>query len=379
MPNWLWFLTVIPALGFLVFVHELGHFLTALRMGIKVEEFGFGYPPRMLTLFHWKGVPVTLNWLPLGGFVRMAGEEGNFDIEGSLAAAPPWKKIPVMAAGAFMNLLAAIAIFAIVGMVGQPDEVGPLTIQKVDAGSPADQAGLRPGDVILTLQGQAIDSRRTLQEQLEPLLGQPVKLGIERQEPQSGGGSFQRATDITVTPRTRDVLGPNEGPLGITIEVPADQVETVRYADRQNPLEAVVYGVRHTFTIFFQMLAGLGVLLGSLLGLSDTPIQGGVAGPVGIGRLTGEVARTGGLMKYLELTALISVNLALFNLLPIPALDGSRIVFALVEWVRRGKRVPPEKEAMVHAIGMIALLGLMLLVTFSDVRNIFLGRSPFGD
>ncbi len=378
MPNWLWFLTVIPALGFLVFVHELGHFLTALRMGIKVEEFGFGYPPRMATLFHWKGVPVTLNWLPLGGFVRMAGEEGNFDTEGSLAAAPPWKKIPVMAAGAFMNLIAAIAIFAIVGMVGQPDEVGPLTIQKVDPDSPAAEAGLRPGDVILTLQGKAIDSRRTLQEQLEPLLGQPVTLGIERQETQNGG-SLQRAKDFTVTPRTRDALGPNEGPLGITIEVPADKVEVVRYADRQNPLEAVLYGISHTFTIFFQMLAGLGVLLGSLLGLSETQIQGGVAGPVGIGRLTGEVARTGGLMKYLELTALISVNLALFNLLPIPALDGSRIVFALVEWVRRGKRVPPEKEAMVHAIGMIALLGLMLLVTFSDVRNIFLGRSPFGD
>jgi regulator of sigma E protease len=127
------------------------------------------------------------------------------------------------------------------------------------------------------------------------------------------------------------------------------------------------------------MLFGLGTLIGSLFGLSNTEIQGGLAGPVGIGRLTGEVARTQGLMKYLELTALISVNLALFNLLPIPALDGSRIVFALIEWVRRGKRVPPEKEAMVHAIGTIALLGLMLVVTFSDVRNILLGRNPFGN
>ncbi len=379
MSNWLWFLTVIPALGFLVFVHELGHFLTALRMGIKVEEFGFGYPPRMFTLFHWKGVPVTLNWLPLGGFVRMAGEENNFEVEGSLAAAPPWKKIPVMVAGAFMNLVAAVAIFAIVGMVGQPDEVGPLTIQKVDANSPAAQAGLRPGDVILTLNGKEIDSRRALQERLEDLLGQPVTLGIEQQEPQSGGSSLARTRNVTLTPRTRDTLGPNEGPLGITIQVPEGKVETVRYANRLNPLDAVLYGVQHTFTIFFMMLIGLGTLIGSLLGLSQTEIQGGFAGPVGIGRLTGEVARTGGLIKYLELTALISVNLALFNLLPIPALDGSRIVFALVEWVRRGKRVPPEKEQMVHAIGMIALLGLMLIVTFSDIRNIVLGLSPFGD
>jgi regulator of sigma E protease len=379
MPNWLWFLTVIPALGFLVFVHELGHFLTALRMGIKVEEFGFGYPPRILTLFHWKGVPVTLNWLPLGGFVRMAGEEGNFDIEGSLAAAPPWKKIPVMAAGAFMNIIAAIAIFAIVGMVGQPDEVGPLTIQKVDQGSPAAQAGLQPGDVILTINSKEIDSRRILQQELEPLLGKQVTLGIERQSPQNGSEPYQNLKNVVVTPRVRENLPPNQGPLGITIEVPADKVEMVRYADRLSPLAALLYGVQHTFSIFFQMLFGLGTLIGSLFGLSNTEIQGGLAGPVGIGRLTGEVARTQGLMKYLELTALISVNLALFNLLPIPALDGSRIVFALIEWVRRGKRVPPEKEAMVHAIGMIALLGLMLVVTFSDVRNILLGRNPFGN
>src|SRR5918912_4180058 len=122
--TWLWYLSVIPALGLLIFVHELGHFLAALRMGIKVEEFGFGYPPRMLTLFRYHGVPITLNWLPLGGFVRMAGEEGNYDAQGSLAQAAPWRKIPVMAAGAAMNLLAAIVLFAVLGMVGQPDPIG---------------------------------------------------------------------------------------------------------------------------------------------------------------------------------------------------------------------------------------------------------------
>lgn len=377
MPNWLWFLTVIPALGFLVFIHELGHFLTALRMGIKVEEFGFGYPPRIMTLFRWKGVPVTLNWLPLGGFVRMAGEEGNFDTEGSLAAAPPWKKIPVMAAGAFMNIVAAVVIFAIVGIVGQPDQVGPVTIQKVEAGSPADQAKLKPGDVILAIDGQKVDSRRVLQQLLEPKLGKPVMLDIERQEPQASGGTYPSTINVQLTPRPRDQISATQGPVGVEIEVPADKVQRIRYAGRLNLLAAIGYGITNTFKIFGQMLVGLGALIGSLIGLG-APVQGGVAGPLGIARATGEIARTGGLISYLNWTALISVNLALINLLPIPALDGSRIVFALIEWIRRGKRVPPEKEAMVHAFGMIALLGLMLLITFSDVRNIIMGRNPFG-
>ncbi len=375
MLDWLWILTVIPALGFLIFVHELGHFLTALRLGIKVEEFGFGYPPRIMTLFRWRGVPVTLNWLPLGGFVRMAGEEGNFEVEGSLATAPPWKKIPVMAAGAFMNMVTAIVIFALImGVAGQPDPVGPVTISNVAPNSPAEQANLQPNDVILAIDGQRIDSIGTLHELLEPRLGKPVTFDIERTAPQEGTTTF----NVTLTPRTRDQIGPDEGPIGISLDIPASKIAGVRYTDPLDPLAAIMYGIRNTFMLFFQMLVGIGMLLGSFFGLASTEIRGGVAGPVGIARMTGEVARTGGLISYLNLTAVISINLALINLLPFPALDGSRIVFALIEWIRRGKRVPPEKEAMVHALGMIALLGLMLLITLSDVRNILIGRDPFG-
>lgn len=375
MFDWLWVLTVIPSLGFLIFVHELGHFLTALKLGIKVEEFGFGYPPRILTLFHWRGVPVTLNWLPLGGFVRMAGEEGNFEIEGSLATAPPWKKIPVMAAGAVMNILTAILIFALIrGIAGQPDAVGPVTISTVAPNSPAAQAQLKPNDVILALDGQKVDSIGRLQELVEQRLGQEVTLDVQRTDAAEGTTTF----NATLTPRTRAQLGPNEGPVGVALDVPSDKVVEVRYSNRLNPIQALIYGVQNTFLLFFQMLSGIGMLLGSFFGMADPSIRGGVAGPVGIARMTGEVARTGGLISYLNLTALISVNLALINLLPFPALDGSRIVFALIEWVRRGKRVPPEKEAMVHALGMIALLGLMLLITFSDIRNIWIGRDAFG-
>lgn len=369
MPNWLWVLTVIPALGFLVFVHELGHFLTALRLGIKAEEFGFGYPPRIMTLFRWKGVPVTLNWLPLGGFVRFVGEEGNFEAEGSLASAAPWRKIAVLAAGPLMNLLAAVALFALVGMI---EPVGQVVIDQVQTNSPAAQAGLRPGDVILEVDGTPVNTATQLARLVREHAGTPLTIDVQRED-----NGMQRTFQVTVVPRTPDQLQPGQGPTGISPIVPSERIEGYRLA--LNPLTALWYGLVRTLTFLMLMITGLGALLGSLLGLNDVNVSGGVAGPVGIAVMTGEVARTGGLLSYLNWTAIISVNLALINLLPIPALDGSRIVFALIEWLRRGKKVPPEKEALVHAIGMMALLGLMLLITFSDIRNIILGRSPFGE
>jgi regulator of sigma E protease len=370
--TWLWYLSVIPALGILIFVHELGHFLTAIRMGIKVEEFGFGYPPRMLTLFHYRGVPVTLNWLPLGGFVRMAGEEGNFEAAGSLAQAPPWRKIPVMAAGSIMNLLTAILLFAIVAMVGLPDPVGPVAVTRVVANSPA-EGKLQAGDVIRAVNGQQVDSPATLRRLVEAHAGQEVTLDVQSVK-SNGATEFK---EVQIRPRTRDERGPNDGALGIQIDVPEGQVVETRYVDSVNPLQALVAGTARTVGVLVQMIAGLGLLLASLFGLVVGP-EGGMAGPVGIARLTGQIAQQGGLLRLLDWTAILSVNLALINLLPIPALDGSRIVFALIEWVRGGKKVPPEREAMVHAVGMMVLLGLMLVITFADVRNWIGGRDAFG-
>lgn len=370
--SWLWYLSVVPALGFLIFVHELGHFLTAIRMGIRVEEFGFGYPPRMLTLFRYRGVPVTLNWLPLGGFVRMAGEEGNFEAEGSLSQASPGRKIAVMAAGPLMNLLTAVLLFGIVAMAGQPDPIGPVSIVNVEAGSPAD-GKLQPKDIILKLDGEAVTSPAELRNLIEAHAGQQVTLDVQ-------GVNASNVTElktVQIRPRPASERQPNQGALGIQIEVPAAQVQGTRYIDRQNPIAALWSGVERAAQMLVQMLAGLGVLLGSLLGLTPRP-QGGVAGPIGITRLTGQIAQRGGLLPLLDWTAMLSVNLALINLLPLPALDGSRIVFALLEWIRGGKKVPPEREAMVHAVGMMLLLGLMLVISFSDVRNWLGGHDAFG-
>ena len=370
--SWLWYLSVVPALGFLIFVHELGHFLTAIRMGIRVEEFGFGYPPRMLTLFRYKGIPVTLNWLPLGGFVRMAGEEGNFDAEGSLAQAAPPRKIAVMVAGPLMNLITAVILFSIVAMAGQPDPMGPVTVVQVEAGSPAD-GKLLPNDVILKLDGEAVTSPAGLRSQIEAHSGQVVTLDVQS----VNASKVTELKTVQVRPRPASERQANQGALGIQIEVPAAQVTGTRYIDRENPLGALVSGVERTAQLLVQMLAGLGTLIGSLLGLAPKP-QGGVAGPIGITRLTGQIAQRGGLFPLLDWTAVLSVNLALINLLPLPALDGSRIVFALLEWIRGGKKVPPEREAMVHAVGMMLLLGLMLVISFSDVRNWLGNHDAFG-
>lgn len=369
--NWLWILSFIPALYFLIFIHELGHFVTGVWMKVKVEEFGFGFPPRMLTLFHWRGVPITLNWLPIGGFVRFAGEEGNFDQEGSLANASPWRKIPIMAAGPFMNLVAAVVIFAIVGMIGQPVRFGDVRIQAISEGSAAEQAGLQVGDYILTIEDQRVQSAQDLRELIGPRQGQPTRLDIEREDPQNGTTTLY----VTVVPGTcPEVEG---GCLGVAPYVPADRATQTTYTNQMNPIEAIGFGVQLTAEWFIRILEAFGALFASLFG--GPAVEGGMAGPVGMFQATGEVGRTAGLVGYLNWIGLISVNLALFNLLPIPALDGSRIMFALVEWIRRGKRVPPEKEALVHAVGMVMLLGLMVLVTFSDIRNLMEGRTFLGE
>jgi regulator of sigma E protease len=370
--NWLAILAFIPALYLLVFLHELGHFVVGIWMKVKVEEFGFGFPPRMLTMFRWRGVPITLNWLPIGGFVRFAGEEGNFNQEGSLASAPPWRKIPIMFAGPFMNLVAAVAIFWLVGMLGQAERTGDVQIQAVTAGSAADQAGLKVNDFILAIDGQRVQSEKELRALIKERQGVATRLDIERTDEQTGTTTLY----VTVTPGScPNVEG---GCLGVAPTVPADRATATTYTERKNVWQALVDGVQETGTLFGLTLGAFGSLFASLFGGGAAPAGGGFVGVVGMGQLTGEVVRTSGLTGYLNWVGLISVNLALFNLLPIPALDGSRILFALVEWVRRGKRVPPEKEALVHAVGMVMLLGLMVLVTFSDIRNLLEGRNPLG-
>lgn len=351
-------------LGILVFVHELGHFVVARWMGIGVEEFGIGYPPRAVTLFERNGVKYTLNWLPLGGFVRFSGEDNSLYGTGSLAAAPPWRKIPVMFAGPLMNLVLAVVIFAaLFAVIGIPTPTGPQQISEVYPDTPAAAAGFQDGDVLISLNGQVIQETGDIGEIASANRGMPIPAVVERDGEQ---------VRLTVTP------GPWTTPTGETLDVGlgisyGPIIENVPVG----PIQALSAGVTHTVDILVRMLQGLASLIGGLFGLSEPP-AGGVAGPIGIARATGEVIEQGGLPAFWNWMAILSLNLFILNLLPIPALDGSHIVFSLIEWFRGGKKVPPEKEALVHAIGFATLMGLMVLISVSDVLNAISGNSVFG-
>lgn len=350
-------LTVIAFVGMLivlVFFHELGHFLTALWMGIRVEEFGIGFPPRAMTLFEHRGIKYTLNWLPLGGFVRFGGEDNTMYGTGSLGEAPPWKKIPVMAAGPLMNLLLAVVIFAILFAVsGVPTTIGQ-RIGEIYPETPAAKAGFHPDDIVLSLAGESVHDSNAIRKIAQEHPAEPIQAVILR--------NGQQQT-LTVTPGPWIQPDGTLNPMGLGFQYTAEVEHRA-----VNPVMALVASIASTWNVLLMMLTGLAQLLGGVFGVAEAP-AGGLAGPVGIARATGEVIDQAGIAGFWNWMAVLSLNLFVLNLLPIPALDGSHIVFSLIEWLRGGKKVPPEKEALVHAIGFATLMGLIVLISVSDVIN----------
>ncbi len=333
-------------LSVLVFVHELGHFATAKLAKVRVEEFGFGYPPRMLKLGEWHGTAITLNWLPFGGFVRMA--EDNPEVEGSLATKKRSTRAIVLAAGSLMNALLAVVLFAISYMMGTltPTDGPGAGIYYVSPESPAEQGGLQAGDNILAIDGETITDYTKARDLIGAKKGQQIELTVERKG--------ERLDPILVTPRADPP--PNEGALGVGLDKPLVM--------KQYPIwEAVPMGFQMTGrtveNIFYAIRAAI---------RKQIPFQ--ATGPIGIYQETSQIAQDDvkGLFAW---TAFLSVNLFLFNLLPLPALDGGRLLFILLEWIRRGRRVPPEKEGLVHAVGMVALIALLVVISFSDVLRYF--------
>lgn len=358
----------IVTLLFLVLVHEWGHFIVARKLGVKVEEFGFGFPPRIAKK-HWRGTDYTLNWLPFGGFVRLKGEEDADKSPDSYASQTPWRRSLIVLAGVFMNLIVAAVLLSVVaGVGGQQDitagvsenaivsNVSHVVVEVVPGGPAA--ATLEAGDRITQINGEEFLSLTALQDFLQTK-NDAVKLNIMRGE---------ELLSVNVTPASFTVDGGDAEFYGIGAQL--QSVGSVRYAWSRAPLE----GVRMTTDVFVLIAT---TLWDALIGLfTDRPTVGlDVTGPVGIAVLTGDIVKLG-VITFMQFVAILSINLAFLNLLPIPALDGGRFAFLLLEMVRR-RPVSEKLELKLHQVGFSLLLLLVIVVTIIDIGRFSDGLTNF--
>lgn len=349
--------SVVVVLSLLVFVHELGHFVVAKRAGVKVEEFGLGYPlPNgllTLTLFKRGETIYTLNPIPFGGFVRMAGEEDP-KAERGLASKSKLTRVGVLSAGSIMNILLGIVLFTLCFMLGWPEpvEFKNAIIEGVLSGSPAEQAGLKVGDIIIRADDEYIDSPDELVAYTRTKLNQEMILEVKRGE---------KIIPIRVIPRL-DSEGVSR--IGVRIAPVVTKIGPKPYPFG----EAIRHGLTQTvgviaFTFYIPVLVIRGLLSIEMV----RPI-----GPYGIAQLAGQAVQqsveTGWWFPILSLMALLSIGLAVANLLPLPGLDGGRIFFVIVEAIR-GKRIDPEKEGAVHLIGIAFLVTLLIFITYQDITT----------
>jgi regulator of sigma E protease len=333
-------------LGFLILGHELGHFIAARARGVQVTEFGFGFPPRLLTLFTFKGTRFTLNAIPLGGFVRPAGEDDP-SVPGGLAGSSRSTRAIVLLAGPAANLLLGVLAFTAAYKFAAPDP-SRVVVTEVAVGSPAASAGLLPGDIVVALDEIVVDSFDVLRQETAEHLDMPVVLTVLR------GGEELR---LTITPRSAHPE--DEGPMGITIGHPTRQATWG---------EAASYGVE-SVALQVENLA----LLPSRLARGEiAPEEARVSGLKGMYDMfawAGEIDRDAQRpFLTLNLMGIISIGLALANLLPFPALDGGRLAFVVVEAIS-GRRVSPRYEGLAHAVGFVLLLILMAYVNLQDFTN----------
>lgn len=364
----------------LVLVHEWGHFIVARRNGVEVEEFGLGFPPRAKILKKHKGTIYSLNWLPLGGFVKLKGEHDIDEEPGTFGAADSWVKTKIMLAGVVMNLITALVLMTIVALIGmpkiidgqstvssdtkiiqRPENEGVIRIGEVVAGSPAERAGLKAEDEIISIAGQQVDSPEQVSDATKANAGQEVELVTRR-----GQDTLTSKATLNQTSPYLGV-GPYSAQTGLEI----------RRSTWSAPVVAVM--VTKDFTVatmkgLGNALAGLGsIIAGAVTGNNEarsngqTEASGQVAGPVGIFAVLYEISKQGiGLVLFI--IAIISLTLAIMNALPIPALDGGRL-FVMLLFRAFKKPLKPALEERIHGTGFAALMLLFVLITIVDVRR----------
>jgi regulator of sigma E protease len=345
-------ITIVSFIGILivlVFAHEFGHFITAKLAKVKVQEFGIGFPPRIVSFKRGETI-YSINAIPLGGFTKMVGEEDP-TLPGSLASKSIPVRILVLSAGSLMNILLPILLFTISFMIPHDMTLEKVQVEEVAAGSPAQSAGIEPGDTILAVNGHIIRNRGDVGYYIQLYLGSDINILIQRDQ--------LTPREINLKPRWNPPQG--QGATGIVI-VGVDST-TVRESE---PIwKAVPSSIVHCWEVlvlFRNQVAGWFI--------GGTPPQ--VTGPIGIAQITGEIAKAG-ISPLLEFAALISINLAIINIFPFPGLDGGRLIFVFLEWIRRGKRISPKREGLVHLIGFAVLLLLILVISYYDIAHIVQG------
>jgi regulator of sigma E protease len=346
-------ITIVAFLGvlaLLILAHELGHFATAKAYGIRVEEFGLGFPPRLFGIKRGKTL-YSLNAIPLGGFTKMAGEEDP-KVPGSFAGKGIGTRLIVLSAGSIMNLLLPIVLFSIAFMIPHDVVIEPTVVKIVSPGSPAAVAGIEAGDTLLGVNGKSIKNFSELQRYTRLNLGKEITILVKH--------SDSTTEELQLIPRWKPPQ--NEGAIGIERDVEFALANRTTLSQHEPFWEAIPMGASECVEIFVLIK---NEVLSWVIGATTPQLTG----PVGIAQITGEAAKAG-ISPLLEFTGFISLNLAIINLLPLPALDGGRIAFVLLEWVRRGKRVSPKTEGLVHLIGFAMLMALILVITYQDIIRI---------
>ena len=347
------------AFGGMVIIHEFGHFIAARLCNIEVEEFGIGLPtPGAIKLFTWKGTRFTLNWLPLGGFVRPKGENDP-TIEGGLAAASPWKRLVVLVAGPLMNLLTAFLIYSFIVSRAGAYEINKVLISSVVPDGPAAQAGFQAGDIFVTGNGQTIQNFGELSAIIGANEGKPVNFLVDRKGQQ---------VELTAIPHMDAEMG--RPIIGVSLTVPHRSTGSV--------VEDFQWGARYTYNTIYSLLALIPKLILGQLQPEQTRLVGlkgiydimeySVQQGIEASQAASPAQPFDWYIPALEIIATLSVSLGIFNLFPFPALDGGRIIFVLPELVFR-RRVPHQFENLVHGVGMVLLLILMFYVNAMDFYN----------
>ena len=338
----------------LILTHELGHFFTAKLFKVRVDEFGVFLPPRIFGIK--KGETIySLNWLPLGGFNKLAGEEDPA-VPGGLATKSIPVRLLVLSAGSIMNILLPLILLCIAFMIPHLESVSLDTtaksqvfVMEVVANSPAAKTNIKVNDIILNADGQEVQNVASFESIVKANYGIEITVTVKHYD-----GSIE---EVKLIPEANAPA--TQGATGLALTNAVRKTDNFWIAIRDG---AVSYG---NMIVLFK---------DGIVGMIRGTVPVNLTGPVGIAQLTGEIVKTG-IANLLSFAAVISLNLGIINIFPIPAMDGGRIVFVLLEWVRRGKRVSPKTEGMIHTIGFMLLMLVFLVISYHDILRIISGQS----